>query len=91
MLSALPFVTAGNLPPGAALQHLVFGTITVVDDELTESHELGSAVTWQVLWMAQAPILTITGQTLILQGKLRRTAAPIIITRFILVLFFDYR
>ncbi|KAJ4906783.1 Dirigent protein 9 [Raphanus sativus] len=39
--NSLPFVTAGNLPPGAALQHLMFGTITVVDDELTESHELG--------------------------------------------------
>ncbi|KAG6765302.1 hypothetical protein POTOM_029330 [Populus tomentosa] len=39
-----PFVTAGNLPAGSALQKLMFGSITVVDDELTEGHELGSAV-----------------------------------------------
>jgi hypothetical protein len=39
-----PFVTAGNLPAGSALQKLMFGSITVVDNELTEGHELGSAV-----------------------------------------------
>ncbi|KAG6763630.1 hypothetical protein POTOM_031058 [Populus tomentosa] len=39
-----PFVTAGNLPAGSALQKLMFGSITVVDDELTEGHELGSDV-----------------------------------------------
>jgi hypothetical protein len=39
-----PFVTAGNFPAGSALQKLMFGSITVVDDELTEGHELGSAV-----------------------------------------------
>ncbi|CBI33171.3 unnamed protein product, partial [Vitis vinifera] len=39
-----PFVTAGQLPAGATLQKVMFGTITVIDDELTEGHELGSAV-----------------------------------------------
>ncbi|KAK6929288.1 Dirigent protein [Dillenia turbinata] len=39
-----PFVTAGQLPAGATLQQLLFGSITVIDDELTETHELGSAV-----------------------------------------------
>lgn len=39
-----PFVTAGQLPPGVALQKLMFGSVTVIDDELTEAHELGSAV-----------------------------------------------
>lgn len=39
-----PFVSAGQLPTGASLQQLMFGSITVVDDELTESHELGSGV-----------------------------------------------
>ncbi|KAK9283718.1 hypothetical protein L1049_011968 [Liquidambar formosana] len=39
-----PFVTAGQLPTGATLQKLMFGSITVIDDELTEGHELGSAV-----------------------------------------------
>ncbi|KAB2010544.1 hypothetical protein ES319_D10G245900v1 [Gossypium barbadense] len=38
-----PFVTAGQLPPGS-LQRLMFGTITVIDDQLTEAHELGSAI-----------------------------------------------
>ncbi|CAN1257666.1 Dirigent protein 24 [Linum perenne] len=39
-----PFVTAGQLPAGLTLQKLIFGSITVFDDELTEGHELGSAV-----------------------------------------------
>ncbi|XP_050386411.1 dirigent protein 24-like [Argentina anserina] len=39
-----PFVTAGQLPNGATLQKLMFGSITVIDDELTEGHELGSPV-----------------------------------------------
>ncbi|PHT62316.1 Dirigent protein 24 [Capsicum annuum] len=39
-----PFVTAGQLPAGLSLQQLMFGSITVVDNEITEGHELGSAV-----------------------------------------------
>ncbi|KAH7537299.1 hypothetical protein FEM48_Zijuj03G0078000 [Ziziphus jujuba var. spinosa] len=39
-----PFVTAGQLPAGSTLQKLMFGSVTVIDDELTESHELGSTV-----------------------------------------------
>ncbi|KAL6126566.1 hypothetical protein ACLB2K_074613 [Fragaria x ananassa] len=42
--SNLPFVTAGQLPNGATLQKLMFGSVTVIDDELTEGEELGSAV-----------------------------------------------
>ncbi|KNA15953.1 hypothetical protein SOVF_093650 [Spinacia oleracea] len=38
------FVTPGQLPTGSALQKLLFGSITVIDDELTEGHELGSGV-----------------------------------------------
>jgi len=38
------FVTPGQLPTGATLQKLMFGSITVIDDELTEGHELGSGV-----------------------------------------------
>ncbi|XVF46462.1 hypothetical protein PTKIN_Ptkin03bG0028400 [Pterospermum kingtungense] len=41
---SLPFVTAGQLPQGAMLQKLLFGTITVIDDELTKGHELGSSI-----------------------------------------------
>ncbi|KAF8412841.1 hypothetical protein HHK36_000813 [Tetracentron sinense] len=39
--NTLPFVSAGQLPAGATLQKLMYGTITVIDDELTEGHELG--------------------------------------------------
>ncbi|CAO2826172.1 unnamed protein product [Amaranthus hypochondriacus] len=38
------FVTPGQLPTGTALQKLLFGSITVIDDELTEGHELGSGI-----------------------------------------------
>ncbi|GER51338.1 disease resistance-responsive (dirigent-likeprotein) family protein [Striga asiatica] len=38
------FVTAGQLPRGLSLQQLMFGSITVVDNEITEGHELGTAV-----------------------------------------------
>lgn len=39
-----PFVTAGQLPAGLTLQQLMFGSATVVDNEITEGHELGSSV-----------------------------------------------
>ncbi|CAN1174068.1 Dirigent protein 25 [Linum perenne] len=35
-------INGGQLPTGSALVQLMFGTITVIDDELTEGHELGS-------------------------------------------------
>lgn len=60
----LPFVTAGQLPPAAALQQLMFGTITVVDDELTEGHELGSGVIGRAQGFYLASSLDGTSQTL---------------------------
>ncbi|XP_008440684.2 dirigent protein 9-like [Cucumis melo] len=39
-----PFVTAGQLPSGAVLQHVMFGSLTTIDNELTEGEELGSGV-----------------------------------------------
>ncbi|KGN64478.1 dirigent protein 24 [Cucumis sativus] len=39
-----PFVTAGQVPSAAVLQHVMFGSITTIDDELTEGEELGSGV-----------------------------------------------
>ncbi|KAK3023300.1 hypothetical protein RJ639_043650 [Escallonia herrerae] len=33
-----------QLPAGSTLQKLMFGTMTVIDDELTEGHELGSGL-----------------------------------------------
>lgn len=38
-----PAATGGQLPSGSVLQKLMFGTMTVIDDELTEGHELRSA------------------------------------------------
>lgn len=42
--SGLPFLPTGQLSSGTSIQQLLFGTMTVIDDELTEGHELGSAV-----------------------------------------------
>lgn len=39
-----PSVNAGQLPSGVSIQQLMFGTMTVIDDELTEGHELGSGL-----------------------------------------------
>ncbi|OMO89826.1 Plant disease resistance response protein [Corchorus capsularis] len=60
-----PFVQAGQLPPGS-LQRLMFGTITVIDDELTEAHELGSAVLGKAQGFYLASSLDGTSQTLAL-------------------------
>ncbi|XVF83428.1 hypothetical protein PTKIN_Ptkin16aG0485200 [Pterospermum kingtungense] len=37
-----PITSWGQLPSGSTLHKLVFGTMTFIDDELTEGHELGS-------------------------------------------------
>ncbi|KAF8010678.1 hypothetical protein BT93_J1357 [Corymbia citriodora subsp. variegata] len=39
-----PVLNGGQLPQGLTLQKLMFGTITVFDDELTEGHELSSGL-----------------------------------------------
>ncbi|GAV77062.1 Dirigent domain-containing protein [Cephalotus follicularis] len=61
-----PFVTAGQLPSGDTLQKLMFGSITVIDDELTEGHELGSAVVGKAQGFYLASSLDGTSQTLAL-------------------------
>ncbi|XVE69070.1 hypothetical protein DITRI_Ditri09bG0120200 [Diplodiscus trichospermus] len=60
-----PFVTGGQLPPGS-LQRLMFGSITVIDDELTEAHELGSAVLGKAQGFYLASSLDGTSQTIAL-------------------------
>ncbi|XWS56519.1 hypothetical protein CRYUN_Cryun09bG0092100 [Craigia yunnanensis] len=60
-----PFVTAGQLPPGS-LQRLMFGSITVIDDELTKAHELGSAVLGKAQGFYLANSLDGTSQTIAL-------------------------
>ncbi|KAK7404624.1 hypothetical protein VNO78_05579 [Psophocarpus tetragonolobus] len=39
-----PVTNTNQLPQGMTLQKLMFGTMTVFDDELTEGHELGSGL-----------------------------------------------
>lgn len=43
-VAGFPSVNAGQLPSGVSIQQLMFGTMTVIDDELTEGHELGSGL-----------------------------------------------
>ncbi|XP_010243747.1 PREDICTED: dirigent protein 25-like [Nelumbo nucifera] len=40
----VPLVNGAQLPAGTTIQKLMFGTMTVIDDELTEGHELGSGM-----------------------------------------------
>ncbi|KAF5207171.1 Dirigent protein [Thalictrum thalictroides] len=39
-----PSINGAQLPGGTTVQKLMFGTMTVIDDELTEGHELGSGL-----------------------------------------------
>ncbi|KAG9128802.1 hypothetical protein Leryth_009550 [Lithospermum erythrorhizon] len=39
-----PAINLAQFPTGTTLQNLMFGTLTVFDDELTEGHELGSGL-----------------------------------------------
>ncbi|XP_044509174.1 dirigent protein 9-like [Mangifera indica] len=61
-----PFVSAGQLPPGSSLQKLMFGTVTVFDDELTEGQELGSGVVGRAQGFYLASSLDGTSQTIAL-------------------------
>lgn len=61
-----PFVTAGQLPSGLNLQQLMFGSITVVDNQITEGHELGSAVLGRAQGFYLASSLDGTSHTLAL-------------------------
>lgn len=42
--NGFPVLNGAQLQPGQSLQKLMFGTLTVFDDELTEGHELGSGL-----------------------------------------------
>ncbi|KAF9598004.1 hypothetical protein IFM89_023576 [Coptis chinensis] len=69
----LPFVTGGQLPAGATLQKLMFGSITVIDDELTEGHELGSSVVGKVQGLYLASSQDGSSQTMVLTALLHGT------------------
>ncbi|XP_041000400.1 dirigent protein 24-like [Juglans microcarpa x Juglans regia] len=60
----LPFVTAGQLPSGLTLQKLMFGSLTVIDDELSEGHDLGSPVIGKAQGFYLSSSLDGTSQTI---------------------------
>ncbi|KAJ3682766.1 hypothetical protein LUZ60_012993 [Juncus effusus] len=62
----IPFVNAGDLPSGVTLENLLFGTTTVIDDELTEGHEIGSAVIGQAQGFYVASSQDGTSKTVLL-------------------------
>ncbi|KAF4368455.1 hypothetical protein F8388_018579 [Cannabis sativa] len=62
--SGFPFVSGASLPPGITLQKLMFGTMTVFDDELTEGHELGSGLMGKAQGFYVASSVDGTSQTM---------------------------
>lgn len=60
----IPFVTAGQLPPGSTLQNLLFGTITVIDDEITQRQEIGAPVMGRAQGFHLASLLDRSSQTM---------------------------
>ncbi|GAB4824352.1 hypothetical protein Ancab_007240 [Ancistrocladus abbreviatus] len=42
--NGFPVINSGQLPTGVTIQKLMFGTLTVIDDELTDGHPLGSGM-----------------------------------------------
>lgn len=62
--SGFPFINGAQLPPGMTLQKLMFGTITAFDDELTESHEIGSGLVGKAEGFYVASSVDGTSQTM---------------------------
>ena len=60
----LPLSNGGNLPSGSTLQKLMFGTITVIDDELTEGNDLRSSFVGKAQGFYVASSLDGTSQTM---------------------------
>jgi hypothetical protein len=58
--NGVPFFAGGSLPEGTTLQKLLFGTMTVVDDELTEGPELGSGAMGKAQVLHKYPPLFIS-------------------------------
>ncbi|PWZ08035.1 Dirigent protein 9 [Zea mays] len=72
----IPFVNAGDLPSGATLQNLLFGTTTVIDDELTEGHELGAGVVGRAQGFYVASSQDGTSKTIVLTAMFEGPEAP---------------
>ncbi|EOY34161.1 hypothetical protein QUC31_018567 [Theobroma cacao] len=43
-IGGVAVLSGGQVPAGSTIQKFMFGTLTVIDDELTEGHELGSGL-----------------------------------------------
>lgn len=61
-----PFVSAGNLPGGFTVQKLMFGSVTVIDDQLTEGHELDSSIVGRAQGFYTANSLDGTSQSVVM-------------------------
>ncbi|XP_022764558.1 dirigent protein 25-like [Durio zibethinus] len=59
-----PITAGGQLPSGSTLQKLMFGTMTVIDDELTVGHELGSGFLGKAQGFYVASSIDGTSQTM---------------------------
>ncbi|KAK6228065.1 hypothetical protein SCA6_000405 [Theobroma cacao] len=59
-----PVTAGGQLPSGSTLQKLMFGTMTVIDDELTVGHELGSGFLGKAQGFYVASSIDGTSQTM---------------------------
>ncbi|GMI80664.1 hypothetical protein like AT1G07730 [Hibiscus trionum] len=57
-------LVGGQLPSGSALQKLMFGTMTVIDNELTTGHELGSGFVGKAQGFYVASSVDGTSQTM---------------------------
>lgn len=60
----VPVVNGGQLPSGSTLQKLMFGTMTVFDDEVTEGHELRSGLVGKAQGFYVGSSEDGTGQTM---------------------------
>ncbi|KAK7262411.1 hypothetical protein RJT34_29984 [Clitoria ternatea] len=64
-----PVTNTNQLPEGMTLQKLMFGTMTVFDDELTEGHELGSGLVGRAQGFYIASAVYGTGQVMAFTAK----------------------
>ncbi|CAN8295096.1 unnamed protein product [Cochlearia groenlandica] len=64
LLNGLPVANGGQLSSGSSLQMLMFGTMTVMDNELTEGNELGSGLLGKAQGFYVASAIDGTSQTM---------------------------
>lgn len=62
--AGFPVTNVNSLPAGLTLQKLMFGTMTVFDDELTEGRELGSGLVGKAQGFYMASAVDGTSQVL---------------------------